>query len=88
MKALRERFVDNAREILRYWSLKLDALGTAFVAWFIASPESAIAAWAMLPEDLKNTLPPQIVGYFGIGLFAASLISRFIKQPGLKRHEG
>lgn len=83
MKPIRKSFVDNVREVWRHLSLRIGAIGTAFVTWFVTSPETAIAAWAMLPDDLKTVLPPQIVGYFGIGLFVLSLVAKFIKQPSL-----
>lgn len=87
MKAWHDRLVDNAREVWRYWSLRLGAIGTAFVAWFVASPETAIAAWAMLPADLKAFLPPQFVGYFGVTMFALSLLAKFIKQKNLPSNQ-
>lgn len=85
--AFKNRLVDNAREVWRHWSLWLGGIGSAFVAWFVSSPETAIAAWAMLPDDLKGHLPPQIVGYFGVIMFVCSLIAKFIKQRKLPSNQ-
>ena len=77
--------VSNWRQVLRHWSLWLGSVGTALVGWFMAAPESAIAAWAMLPADLKAHLPPQLVGMFGRSLFVLSLTAKFINQRKLRQ---
>ena len=77
--------VSDWREVLRHWSLWLGSVGTALVGWFMAAPESAIAAWAMLPADLKAHLPPQLVGMFGLSLFVLSLAAKFINQRKLRQ---
>lgn len=79
-----EVIVRNWREVLHHWSLWLGSAGSAFVGWFVAAPESAVAAWALLPHDLKAALPPQLVGYFGLALFIASLLAKFINQRSLR----
>lgn len=84
---LRNRLVSNAREVWRHWSLRIGAIGAAFVAWFVTSPETAIAAWAMLPPDLKEHLPPYLVGYFGLAMFVVSLLAKFIKQRKLPSNQ-
>ena len=77
--------VSNWREVLRHWSLWLGGAGSAFAGWFITAPESAIAAWAMLPADLKAHLPPNIVGMFGVTLFVLALVAKFINQRRLQQ---
>ena len=84
---LRNRLVCNVREVWKHWSLRLGAIGTAFVTWFISSPETAITAWAMLPDDLKGFMPPQIVGYFGSTMLFLALASKFIKQRKLPSNQ-
>ena len=80
----KQLIVSNWREVLRHWSLWLGGLGSGFVGWFITAPESAIAAWAMLPADLKAHLPPQMVGYFGFALFLMALLAKFVNQQKLR----
>jgi len=77
--------VSDWRAVLRHWSLWLGGVGTAFVSWFVASPEAAVAAWAMLPDDLKASLPPKVVAYTGIGLLVLSLAAKFVNQWRLRR---
>lgn len=77
--------VSDWRTVLRHWSLWLASTGTAFVSWFVASPETAIAAWHMLPDDLKASLPPQLVGYVGVGLLVLSVLAKFVNQWRLQR---
>lgn len=81
---MRNFIVSNAREVLRHWSLWLGTAGTALAGWFVAAPESAIMAWAMLPEDMKAALPPSLVGYAAVTLWALALVAKFINQRKLK----
>jgi len=72
-------------EIRNHWSLWLASTGTAFVSWFVASPETAIAAWNMLPADLKASLPHNVTAQIGIGLLILSVLAKFVNQQRLKR---
>lgn len=80
---IKPKLVDNWREFWRLWSVRLGAVGTALAGWFVMSPETAIHVWLMLPADLKAALPPQFVGYFGIGLFVLSMVAKLFKQKNL-----
>lgn len=77
--------VSDWRVVLRHWSLWLASTGTAFVAWFVASPETAIAAWHMLPDDLKASLPHNVTAQIGIGLLILSVLAKFVNQWRLQR---
>ena len=76
--------VSNWRQVLRHWSLWLGGAGTALAGWLVLAPESAIMAWAMLPEDLKAALPPTVVGHVAVVLFLLSLLAKFINQRSLQ----
>lgn len=81
----RQIIVSNAREVWKHWSLWLGGVGTGLVSWLLTAPESAIAAWAMLPDDLKAALPPTLVGYAGVALWGLALAAKFLNQRALIR---
>lgn len=80
----RNVIVSNWREVLRHWSLWLGGLGTTLAGWMVLAPESAIMAWAALPDDMKAALPPTLVGYMAVALLALSLVAKFINQRSLQ----
>lgn len=81
----RESRFNDFRQVWQQWSTKLEVVGAALAAWFVQSPETAIAAWAMLPADMKAMLPPQLVGYMAVALFIAALVAKHVNQPKLRR---
>ena len=58
LAAIEAKFVTNWREHWRYWSVRLGVIGSIFVSWFVAFPESALHAWAILPDDIKAMAVP------------------------------
>jgi hypothetical protein len=78
----RKLLVDDARNWWRWWSMRLNALGLAILAWVQIDPVSVLYVWAMMPEEVKAVLPPRILVFVGLGLFALSMIARVVKQDG------
>lgn len=76
--------VPNWRKIFKRWSFWLGSGALAVLTWFLQAPESAIMAWAALPEDIKAMLPPTFVKHFGMGLLVASILAQFIRQRNLQ----
>lgn len=79
----RLELVSNWRVWYKFWSIRLAVVGTAITTVFLAAPDAAIQVWAVMPEDVKATLPPAFVKYFGVFLMAAGSFSRIIKQNKL-----
>lgn len=80
-----DKILNDWREVRKRWSLWLAGAGTSFLGWFVTAPESAFTAWAMLPEDLKAHLPPQVVAHIGFALLVMSLLAQFVNQRQLQR---
>tara|TARA_R110000868_G_scaffold215878_1_gene466023 strand:- start:1332 stop:1538 length:207 start_codon:yes stop_codon:yes gene_type:complete len=40
--------------------------------------------WVLLPEDLKTTIPPNIVYWVTMGLLAFGIVGRLVDQPKTK----
>lgn len=81
----RLELVDNWKKWHKFWSVRLGLIGTAITAFFLAAPDAAIQVWAVMPDDIKATLPPEFVKYFGVFLMAAGSFARIVKQN--KLHE-
>lgn len=69
------------RSFWRFWSIRLALLGTALTTFVTAAPDAALQAWALLPQDLKQFLPPHYLQIISVGLFFLSIVARLIKQP-------
>jgi hypothetical protein len=57
-KYTRLEFVGHARLLLKTWSVRLGAAGALVGVW--AHIPDALHAWAMLPPDIKDILPPTL----------------------------
>lgn len=79
------KLIDNWKESWRFWSMRLAALGTAIATVLVASPEAAYTTWSVLPQEVKEMLPPEWTPLIGIGIFACSMVARVIKQQKLAR---
>lgn len=78
--------IDNVGRVWwRLWSVRLASVGTAITSVFVAFPDAALAAWGLLPQELKSAIPPEYMPFIGIAVFAASIIARLIRQDKLPR---
>lgn len=39
------------------------------------------AAWPMIPEDVKATLPPPVINWVSLALLVAGILGRLVQQP-------
>lgn len=75
------KLIDNWQKAWKFWSLRLGIIGTAITSVFLASPDAALYAWAILPDDLKSTLHPDLIRFVGVFVLIASFGARVVKQP-------
>lgn len=68
----------------KLWSIRLGLIGTALSGFFLYFPDAAIHAWAFLPADLKQEIPPLALRFIGPVIFVMAMISQFIKQHKLE----
>lgn len=78
--------IEDWRDFWRFWSVRLAAVGTAITGLLVAFPDAALAAWAILPHELKSSIPPQYMPLIGVVVFALSIVARLVKQKNL--HKG
>lgn len=68
------RLVDDWRQAWCWISVKCMVLGGAIQG-----------AWIFIPEDMKASIPPNIVQYVTIALLAVGVLGRVTKQPDLPK---
>ncbi len=81
------RLIEGWQKAHKFWSVRLGVIGTALTALFLAAPEAALHAWALMPEDVKAMLPPEIIKFMGIFILGSSFVARIVKQPKLEKKE-
>jgi hypothetical protein len=69
----------------KFWSVQLAALGTIVTGILISFPDAALAAWALLPADMKAFLPKEKMPIVGVAIFALSIVARMVNQAKLQR---
>lgn len=82
---MRLKLVDDWRRAWRWWSVRLNILGTTLLAWFLAVPDVARDLWAALPDDLKAELPPRAAYLIPLLILFAANVARVLKQG---KHDG
>lgn len=83
-KYTRLEFVSHARLLLKTWSVRLGAAGALVGVWAQSFPDAALHAWAMLPPDIKDILPANIVAMISPALVVLAILSQYVRQPKLK----
>lgn len=74
-------FVTHAKLLFKTWSVWLTSIG----AMLSTSPDTLLAIWAGLPDELKQMIPSTWMTYIGPGLIALGVASQFIRQDKLRR---
>lgn len=74
------QMIDDIRYIWKFVSVWLIALAGLIQSIFIIAPETILSIWAMLPVELKASIPPRYVQFITIGILASAIIGRGIKQ--------
>lgn len=75
--------VSDWRNIWKRWSVRLNALGTTIVGYFILIPGAARDVWASLPPELKSAIPPRYLPAIGLILLVMSILVTPIRQKKL-----
>lgn len=78
------QLVPGWQKFYKFWSVQLGVLGTFLTGLFVTTPEAALYVWNMLPQDLKDTIPPSWTALIGPIIFALSIVARMITQQKLK----
>lgn len=78
------QLIDDARKAWKFWSIRLQILGTSITGFFAVFPNVAIEAWQQIPQEIKQMLPPKVLPVIGVVICIAAVIARLVKQPKLK----
>ena len=71
----------------QWWKLHstwYNAAGIFILGFCELAPQHAFEAWAMLPTEFKETIPPDYLKVIALALWVIAFIARFIKQKSLK----
>jgi len=64
------KLISNWRKAYKMLSVQAMALATAIQG-----------TWAVLPDDMKTTIPPQAVQWITMGLLVFGIFGRLVAQP-------
>ncbi len=76
---------DDWKQVGKRWSTWLIGLGGLIEAFLDAFPQAMLYVWNLMPDDLKNTLPPGFAHYIAIGIILFAVPAKMIKQRQLSR---
>ncbi|MXO66247.1 hypothetical protein [Altericroceibacterium endophyticum] len=72
--------IEEWRDAWRYWSVKLNAIGLAIMAWVWFDPTALLYVLNLAPPALRHYVPDRIEALIGFAVFALAIISRLVKQ--------
>lgn len=79
------RLIPQWSQFWRMTSVQIQALALAFFSYITAVPDAAIQLWSLLPVDIRESIPPGYVKWFGIVLIAIGIVARVVHQPKLSQ---
>jgi hypothetical protein len=79
------KLIPQWRQFWRMSSVQIQALALVFFSYITAVPDAAIQLWSILPVDIRESIPPGYVKWFGIGLIALGIFARVVKQTKLSQ---
>jgi len=85
---VRDHLVPGARQAWRWWSMRLNALGLAILAWVQFDPVSVLAVWNMMPGQVREVVPIHALTGLAFIFFALAMLARVVKQPKLEQSNG
>lgn len=85
---IRDHLVPEARQAWRFWSMRLNAIGLAILAWVQFDPVSVLAVWNMMPAQVRGVLPEHAAIGLALIIFALAMLARLVKQPSLDKSNG
>lgn len=79
-----EHLVPGARQAWRWWSLRLNAIGIAILAWVQFDPVSVLAVWNMMPVQVRTIIPGHTLAGLALIFFVLAMMARMVRQPKLE----
>lgn len=75
--------IDDARDGWKFWSVRLNVLGSLLLGLLTIWPESALYFWGAMPGEVKSLLPDSYAQFIALFIFLMSIAARFLKQRKL-----
>lgn len=82
------RLVDDVRQVHRWWSVRLNAIGLLILSYVQFDPVGALGVWNMMPAPARELLPRNFLAIAGMALFGLSMLARVVKQPAKVQANG
>lgn len=76
----RLRMIDDWRRWHRFWSTRLNIIGSTLIAIYMTWPGVVLEVWNFLPSELKELMPPRLMLGLALIFFLAATGARVIKQ--------
>lgn len=76
--------IPEARLWWRFWSIRMNALGLAILAWVQFDPVSVLAVWNMMPRQVQGIVPEHALSALALVFFALAMLARIVRQPKLE----
>ena len=70
------KLIDDWKKAHRLWSMRLNLIASAIVAYVLAAPEVMLGVLNSLPPEMRSLFPP----FAGFALFALVTLARLAKQ--------
>lgn len=74
MSWLKDKLVEDAATVRKYWSVRIATLGV-----------SLQVAWMAMPESVKMHIPEQYAGAISTTIFVCAVLAQFVNQPSLAK---
>ena len=79
-----KHIVSTWRFLWRKWSLRLNTIGLTILSYAYIDPVTTLYIWSMMPQDVRDVLPQDMLMHLGFALVALSILSQFVRQPKLE----
>jgi len=79
------QLIEHWRLAWRFWSVRLNALGSLILGALLAWPDFALGIWNVMPVQIGGQLPEQLALMLPLVLFVAAIAARLITQKKLVR---
>lgn len=81
------KLVHNWKEGYKFFTNIISFIGIILMTLLTDLPSHIVASWSLIPDEIKSTLPPEVVAGIAIVIFILNIISRLIKQFPEKEKE-
>jgi hypothetical protein len=84
---IKAHLVPEAREWWRLWSMRLNAIGLAILAYVQFDPIGALSVFNMMPAAVRAALPEHFLTVLALFFFGLAMLARVVKQPALEKND-